>query len=164
MRRGVNLEVNQVAAVDFTLQVGQVSEVVEVTAAAPLMHSESAELGDVVEQRRVVELPLNGRFFVNLVNLTVGVTPAAAVGNPNNNQYLGARAGQPGVEVNGQRPGSNNYTVDEMDDAKSTVSSIILYPPVDAIQEFKVQTSNQESEFGKNPGGTVNVVIRERNR
>jgi hypothetical protein len=77
MRRGINLEVNQVAAVDFTLQVGQVTEVVEVTAAAPLMHTESAELGDVVEERRVVELPLNGRFFVNLVNLTVGVTPAA---------------------------------------------------------------------------------------
>ncbi len=160
MRRGVNLEVNQVATVDFTLQVGQVNEVVEVTEAAPLMHAESAELGDVVEQRRVVELPLNGRFFVNLVNLTVGVTPAAAVGNPNNNQYLGARAGQPGVEVNGQRPGSNNYTVDGIDNAESTVSSIILYPPVDAIQEFKVQTSNQEAEFGKNPGGTVNVVIR----
>ena len=80
------------------------------------------------------------------------MTPAAAVGNPNNNQYLGARAGQPGVEVNGQRPGSNNYTVDGIDNAESTVSSIILYPPVDAIQEFKVQTSNQESEFGKNPG------------
>ena len=58
------------------------------------MHAQSAELGDVVEHRRVVELPLNGRFFVNLVNLTVGVTPAA-VGNPNNNQYLGARAEVP---------------------------------------------------------------------
>ena len=68
MRRGVTLEVNQVAAVDFTLQVGQVTEVLEVTEAAPLMHAQSAELGDVVEQRRVVELPLNGRFFVNLVN------------------------------------------------------------------------------------------------
>src|SRR5216684_3134211 len=160
VRRGVTLQVNQVAVVDFTLEVGQVTEVLEVTEAAPLMHTQSAELGDVVEHRRVVELPLNGRFFVNLVPLTVGVTPAAGVGNPNNNQYLGARAGQPGVEVNGQRPGSNNYTVDGIDNAESTVSSIILYPPVDAIQEFKVQTSNQESEFGKNPGGTVNVVIR----
>ena len=160
VRRGINLQVNQVAVVDFTLEVGQVTEVVEVTEAAPLMHTQSAELGDVVEHRRVVELPLNGRFFVNLVPLTVGVTPAAGVGNPNNNQYLGARAGQPGVEVNGQRPGSNNYTVDGIDNAESTVSSIILYPPVDAIQEFKVQTGNQESEFGKNPGGTVNVVIR----
>src|SRR5436853_342932 len=83
---------------------GPITEVVEVTEAAPLMHAQSAELGDVVEHRRVVELPLNGRFFVNLIPLTVGVTPAAAVGNPNNNQYLGARAGQPGVEVNGQRP------------------------------------------------------------
>jgi hypothetical protein len=160
VRRGVTLQVNQIAVVDLILQIGQVTELLEVTEAAPLMHAQSAELGDVVEHRRVVELPLNGRFFVNLVNLSVGVTPAAAVGNPNNNQYLGARAGQPGVEVNGQRPGSNNYTVDGIDNAESTVSSIILYPPVDAIQEFKVQTSNQESEFGKNPGGTVNVVIR----
>jgi hypothetical protein len=160
LRRGVTLQVNDVAVVDFTLQIGQVTEVVEVVGEASLMRTQSAELGDVVEQRRVVELPLNGRFFTNLVALTVGVTPAAAVGNPNNNQYLGARAGQPGVEVNGQRPGSNNYTVDGVDNAESTVSSIILYPPIDAIQEFKVQTSNQESEFGKNPGGTVNVVIR----
>ena len=160
IRRGVNLAVSQMAEVDFALAIGQVTEVLEVTAAAPLMRTESAELGDVVEHKRVVELPLNGRFFTNLVPLTVGVTPAAAVGNPNNNQYLGARAGQPGVEVNGQRPGSNNYTVDGIDNAESTVANIILYPPVDAIQEFKVQTSNQESEFGKNPGATVNVVIR----
>lgn len=160
VRRGINLEVNQVAVVDFMLEVGRVTETIEVNEAAPLMRTQSAELGDVVEHRRVVELPLNGRFFVNLIPLTVGVTPAAAVGNPNNNQYLGARAGQPGVEVNGQRPNSNNYTVDGIDNAESTVSNIILYPPVDAIQEFKVQTSNQESEFGKNPGATVNVVIR----
>jgi hypothetical protein len=160
VRRGVTLQVNQAAQVDFRMQVGQVSEVVEVTEAAPLMNTQSAELGDVVERRRVVDLPINGRFFVNLVSLTVGVTPPAPVGNPNNNQFLGARAGQPGVEVNGQRPGSNNYTVDGVDNTESTVNSIILYPPVDAIQEFKVQTSNQDLEFGKKTGATINVVIR----
>jgi hypothetical protein len=111
-RRGVILDLNQVAIVDITLDVGEVSEVLEVSGAAPLMRTESGELGDVVEQRRVVELPLNGRFFVNLVALTTGVNPPAAVQNPNNNVFLGARAGQPGVQVNGQRPGSNNYTVD----------------------------------------------------
>lgn len=72
VRRGVTLEVGQVAVLDFTLEVRQVTEVVEVTAAAPLLRTESAELGDVVEGRRVVELPLNGRFFVNLVSLTKG--------------------------------------------------------------------------------------------
>ena len=160
VHRGVILQVNQAAVVDVSLEVGQVAEVLEVTGAAPLMRTESAELGDVVEQRRVVELPLNGRFFVNLVALTTGVNPPAAVQNPNNNVFLGARAGQPGVQVNGQRPGSNNYTVDGVDNAESTVGNIVLYPPIDAIQEFKVQTSNQEAEFGKNPGATVNVVIR----
>ena len=160
IRRGVILDVNQVAIVDIALDIGEVSEVLEVSGAAPLMRTESAELGDVVEQRRVVELPLNGRFFVNLVALTTGVNPPAAVQNPNNNVFLGARAGQPGVQVNGQRPGSNNYTVDGIDNAESTVGNIVLYPPIDAIQEFKVQTSNQEAEFGKNPGATINVVIR----
>ena len=53
------------------------------------------------------------------------------------------------------RPGSNNYTVDGVDNAESTVGSIVLYPPIDAIQEFRVQTTNQEAEFGKNPGGTI---------
>jgi hypothetical protein len=160
IRRGITLDVNQVAVVDFTLEVGQINQSVEVTGAAPLMQTQSAELGDVVEHRQVVELPLNGRFFVDLVALTAGVTPASTVANPNNDTFLGARAGQPGVEVNGQRPGSNNYTVDSIDNRESTVSSIILYPPVDAIQEFKVQTGNQEARFGTNPGATVNVVIR----
>jgi hypothetical protein len=160
IHRGIILDVNQVAVVNITLDVGQVSEVLEIAGEIPLMHTDSAELGDVVEQRRVVELPLNGRFFVNLVALTTGVNPPAAVQNPNNNVFLGARAGQPGVQVNGQRPGSNNYTVDGIDNAESTVGNIVLYPPIDAIQEFKVQTSNQEAEFGKNPGATVNVVIR----
>jgi hypothetical protein len=160
IRRGITLDVNQVAVVDFTLEVGQINQSVEVTGAAPLMQTQSAELGDVVEHRQVVELPLNGRFFVDLVALTAGVTPASTVANPNNDTFLGARAGQPGVEVNGQRPGSNNYTVDSIDNRESTVSSIILYPPVDAIQEFKVQTGNQEAQFGTNPGATVNVVIR----
>lgn len=160
VRRGVGLTVNQVAVVDFTLEVGQVNQSVEVTGAAPLLQTQSAEMGDVVEHKRVVELPLNGRFFVDLVSLTAGVTPAAPVANPNNDTFLGARAGQPGVEVNGQRPGSNNYTVDGIDNRESTVSSIILYPPVDAIQEFKVQTGNQEAQFGTNPGATVNVVVR----
>lgn len=160
VRRGVVLQVNQVAVVDITLQLGQVTETVEVTEAPPLLRTESAELGEVVEHRRVVDLPLNGRFFVNLVHLAAGVTPPAPVQNPNNNVFLGARAGQPGVQVNGQRPGSNNYTIDGIDNAESTVGNIILYPPIDAIQEFRVQTSNQEAEFGKNPGATINVVIR----
>jgi hypothetical protein len=160
IHRGVVLEVNQVVIVNITLEVGQVTELIEVTAEVPMIRADSAELGDVVEYRRIVELPLNGRFFVNLVPLTTGVTPPAPVQNPNNNVFLGARAGQPGMQVHGQRPGSNNYTVDGIDNAESTVGNIVLYPPVDAIQEFKVQTTNQDAEFGKNPGATVNVVIR----
>ena len=160
VRSGVILDVNQTAVVDITLEIGSVSEVLEVTGAAALLQTESAELSDVVEQKRVVELPLNGRFFVNLVNLTTGVVPASAGQNPNNNTFLGARAGQPGVYANGQRPGSNNYTVDGIDNEESTVANIILYPPIDAIQEFRVQTSNEGTEFGKNPGATVNVVVR----
>jgi len=160
VHRGVVVEVNQAVVVNITLELGQVTELLEVTAEVPMIRTDSAELGDVVEYRRVVELPLNGRFFVNLVPLTPGVTPPAPVQNPNNNVFLGARAGQPGMQVNGQRPGSNNYTVDGIDNAESTVGNIILYPPIDAIQEFKVQTTNQDAEFGKNPGATVNVVIR----
>jgi len=160
IRSGITLDVNQTAVVDITLEVGSVTEVLEVTGAAPLLQTESAELADVVEQRRVTELPLNGRFFVNMVNLTTGVVPASAGQNPNNTTFLGARAGEPGVEVSGQRPGSHNYTVDGIDNEESTVANIVLYPPIDAIQEFRVQTSNEGAEFGKNPGATVNLVIR----
>jgi hypothetical protein len=90
VRRSVNLDVNQLVVSDLMLEIGQVTQVTEVTAAAPLMQTQSAESGDVVEHRRVVELPMNGRFFVDLVPLTVGVTPPSTVANPNNDTFLGA--------------------------------------------------------------------------
>ena len=161
VRRGIVLLVNQDATIDFTLHVGAVTERVEVTAAAPLLTTQSASMSDVVERKPVEDLPLNGRFFVNLVTLTTGTAPAVdSVQNPDNVEFLGARAGEPGVETNGARPGSNNYTINGIDNEESCVANIIIYPPVDVIQEFQVQTSNQDAEFGKNPGAAVNVVTR----
>jgi hypothetical protein len=128
VHNGVVLNVDQTAVVDLRLEIGQVSEILEITASVPLLHAESAELGDVVEQKRVAQLPLNGRFFVNMVALTTGVIPAAQVGNSNSPTYLGARAGVPGVQANGQRPNSNNYTVDGIYNAETMVTNIVLYP------------------------------------
>lgn len=161
VRRGIVLLVNQDATIDFTLRVGAVTQMVEVTAGAPLLITQSAALSDVVERKPVEDLPLNGRFFVDLVTLTTGTAPAVdSVQNPNNTEFLGARAGEPGVETNGSRPGSNNYTINGIDDEESCVANIVIYPPVDVIQEFQVQTTNQDAEFGKNPGAAINVVTR----
>jgi len=160
VRLGVVIEVAQNSVLDFTLQVGQTSQSVQVTAAAPLLITQSAALSNVVDSQGVVNLPLNGRFFTDLVTLTAGVAPASNVQNPNGDTFLGARAGWPGVETNGQRPGSNNYTINGIDDEESTTANIILYPPVDSIQEFRIQTTNQDAQFGKNPGATINVVTR----
>jgi hypothetical protein len=164
VRSGVVIEVNQNGVVDFTLQVGETSQEVEVTAAAPLLVTQSAALSNVVGEKAVSSLPLNGRFFTELVSLTPGVAPASTgagvTQNPNGNTFLGARSGWPGAETNGQRPGSNNYTINGIDNEESTVASIILYPPVDAIQEFRIQTTNQDAQFGKNPGATINVATK----
>jgi len=160
-RLGVVLLVNQDATIDFTLHIGAVTQTVEVVGGAPLLTTQSATLSDVVERKPVQDLPLNGRFFVNLVTLTTGAAPAVdSVQNPNGTQFLGARAGEPGVETNGGRPGSNNYTINGIDDEESCVANIVIYPPVDVIQEFRIQTTNQDAQFGKNPGAAINVVTR----
>jgi hypothetical protein len=163
-RRGVLIQVAQHALVDIGLEIGTVTQSVLVTAAAPLLVTESAAISNVVEEEEVASLPLNGRFFTQLVSLTPGVAPASTgagvTQNPNGNTFLGARSGWPGAETNGQRPGSNNYTINGIDNEESTVGSIILYPPVDTIQEFRIQTANQDAQFGKNPGATINVVTK----
>ncbi len=160
VRQGITIEVNQNIMVNITLTVGATSQRVTVAGAAPLLVTQSAALSSEVGPTAVSALPLNGRYFTDLVALSAGVTPYAGTDNPSNDEFLGARSGDPGFQVGGQRPGSNNYTINSIDNEESTVANIVLYPPVDTIQEFSIQTSNQGAQFGKNPGATVNVVTK----
>lgn len=152
------LDVNQVARVDLTLAVGNVNERVEVTAAEPLVESQTSSIGQVVEEQRVHELPLNGRNFVELAYLTPGVNqgPAGAVqqgGIPENERGNGS------IQANGLTATNNNFLLNGFDNNEQQIGFEVIQPPIDAIQEFKVQTNNFGADMGKG-GAVVNVVLK----
>ena len=158
-RRGLTLEVDQKARLDFTLEVGQVTETVNVTEAPPLVKADSSEIGEVIQQKSVQDLPLNGRNYVQLVFMTAGVTTGQQGGNI---EGAGAfvQRGTGSFNANGQRGQNNNFMVDGIDNNESWINSTILQPSVEATREFKVYTANAPAEFGRSSGGIVNVQTR----
>ena len=161
-QNGVILEINQRARIDFSLQVGQVTETVDVVAAAPLLESQSSSIGRVIPGDFVNELPLNGRNFVSLAITTPGVngTGFSTAGTI----MSGARPDdrRPGSELfsNGNREGANNFLYDGIDNNERLTISIVLRPAVEAVREFQVQTSLYSAELGRNSGAVVNVISK----
>ena len=160
----MQLDVNQSTAQDFHLQVGSMSQTVSVNATAPLLQASSSELGAVIEQRTVNELPLNGRNFTALLTLTPGVNPV----NYSQNNTLNASAAPPGLptatfifpSIQGQWNRESLYFMDGLSDTAVNRSSYDVPPIVDAIQEFKIQSHNDGAEFGDVLGGVVNIVTK----
>ena len=161
-REGLRLEVNQRATVDFTLQVGAVTETVEVKGVAPLLESATSSVGQVIESKAVSDLPLNGRNFVQLAILSNGAIGAGY--GPQGTIGSGTRAddtrGGAELMVNGNREMSNNYLLDGVDNNFRRNALIIVRPTVESIQEFKMQTNLFGAEQGRNSGATVNVVTK----
>lgn len=155
---GITLQVDQRARVDVTLQVGNVTETVEVTAAAPLVQSTSAETGQVIEQRAVQELPLNGRNFAQLVYLAPGVTPGQAGENLSGASTFNPRAAS-NYNPLGQRANANGWLVDGIDNNEYTFNTVIVQPSLESVREFKVLTGSFSSEFGRG-AGVVSVSTR----
>lgn len=158
----LTLEVNQTARFDIALEVGTVSESVEVKATTPLIESDSSSIGQVVEQRQVAELPLNGRNFVQLATLGPGVT---GVGFGAKGTIMSSTRPddlRPGSEIfaNGNREGSNNFLWDGIDNNERLTLSIVLRPSVEAVREFKIQTNLFTADQGRNSGATVNVITK----
>ncbi len=161
-QENIRLEVNQQARLDFTLQLGSVNEAITVSAAAPLLDSENSAIGQVIENRQITELPLNGRNFVQLATLGPGVNGAGT--SASGTIMSGARPddSRPASELfsNGNREGMNNFMLDGSDNNDRLTLSIVLRPSVEGVQEFKIQTSMFSAEQGRNPGATVNVVSK----
>ncbi|MGH9722770.1 MAG: carboxypeptidase regulatory-like domain-containing protein [Bryobacteraceae bacterium] len=162
--RDLQLNVDQLARVDFTLKVGSVAETVEVTAAAALLESETTTMGQVIEQKRIVEMPLNLRNYLELARLASGVLPARSLNR-------GARtAGEDNTEGGfialGQRAYQTNVLLDGVDNSSRASGGPLGFqaqatkPPVDAIAEFKVVTNNNSAEYGYRMGGKVVVSTR----
>jgi len=161
VQEGITLQVDQQARVDVVLRVGNVAEKVVVAAEAPLVNTTNAETAEVVERTRIEQLPLNGRNFTQLIQLTTGTNTGAA-GDQQSNLVINHFRGSAFFSANGMRTWYNNYILDGVNNNESAWNSggIILLPVIDAIQEFKVSTGNFSSEFGRSAGGVVNVQTR----
>ena len=155
-QEGVALLVNSTARVDMTLQPGQVTETVTVSTAPPLLQTDTARTGATLSSRQAEQLPLgNGRNFQNLVNLVPGATPAqfnhSRFFNPQNSLNN---------QINGQSSMGNNYQIEGVNDNERTGLLQVYIPPVEAIQQVDVTTSNYDPEQGAAVGAVINVVLK----
>lgn len=156
VRRGVALDINQVITLNMTMQVGAAQEVVDVTSEAPLVETTSTQLGAVVNDRAVSELPLNSRDTYQFLQLQPGVM--STVGSSNTIVYGQGQAGA--VSVNGGRGRANNFSVNGGDANDQFVNLPTVQPSPDSIQEFRVLTNTFDAEYGRNSGSVVNVVTK----
>src|SRR5216684_2978136 len=150
-RKGIVLETGQQARLDLTLKVGSITEQVEVSAVAPLLSSENASVGNVVDQKKVVELPLNGRDYLQLAQLQPNVFAPASGSN------LGFRGG---FNVAGNSEISNQYLLDGVDNNDETTNQPLHRPVLDSVREFRVLTGTYSAEYGRQAGGQVIVTTR----
>lgn len=151
--RDVIVEVEQRVRLDFALEVGAVTEAVEVISEAPLLNTETSSVGQVIENKKVVDLPLNGRQFMELSFLVPAVHQSAP-GHFNEILQGFAASGA------GGRPTNNNFTLDGVDNVSPNCGYFSVSPSVDAVQEFKIQTSNYSAEFGRTSGVVINVATK----
>src|SRR6202790_1704584 len=155
IRNNVELQVQQVARLDFQLQVGAVTQAVEVTGGAPLLDTEDATIGTVIENQRIVELPLNGRNFLQLVALSPNVSTSFATGGQSSSRQGGDRSTQR-LSIAGNRREWNYFTLDGISNTDVNFNSYLFLPSIDALQEIKAQTGIYSAEFAREVG-QVNV-------
>ncbi len=152
------LDVDQKARMDITLELGQVTQTLEVTSAAPLVRSESAELGEVIGKQQVQGLPLNGRNFAQLVYLVPGVTSGQPGENLSGSSSFNPRAAS-NFNALGSQANTNAWVIDGIDDNEWTFNTVMVQPSVESIAEFKVLTGTFSAEFGRG-AGVVSVSTR----
>ncbi len=153
VQANVLLETGALLKLDIQLEVGQVSERIEVTAAAPIMQTQESSVAGVVTTSQLERIPVNGRNFTRLIVMMPGTSDVSP------SQSKGGQAGLQMISVNGQRQQDSNYTIDGVDNNIMYMSSGIGAPPMDAIQEFRVATNNS-AEYGRNAGANVNLSIK----
>jgi hypothetical protein len=157
LREGVVLQVSRVARIDIHLDLGSVEETVEVKAAAALIESETSGRGSIIDQQKMLGLPLNGRDFNQLAMLVPGVAPSTP--------RLAAVSFKGAFNVNGNRVFNNVFLLDGVDNVSYSSSyrgenAQVVQPSIEALQEFKIQTNASSAEFGRGSGATVNAAVR----
>lgn len=154
VRAGVQLTAADTATVDFKLTVGNLQQTVQVTAEAPLLQSQTASVSQLISNKQILEMPLNGRTFTALLLLTPGAHTGSS-GNLTTSPY--AMRGSTNYSVNGSSAQMNSYLIDGIVNRNLWLSTLIMVPTIDAIQEFRVMTSNYSAEYGAS-AGAVTVV------
>jgi Carboxypeptidase regulatory-like domain len=144
---------------DVRLEVGNLEQSIEVSAASPALQTDSSSLSNLVSTQALENLPLNGRNFVVLAQLTAGAAEGEATGLPSGTRPDDRRLTS-AVSVNAQPTSFNNFTIDGMDDNERFIGTVIVKPSVDALQEMKVQTNLYSAEFGRTAGGVINFVTK----
>src|SRR5438552_1095438 len=165
VREAISLQVQETAMVNLQLELGEISQEVRVTATESLVRTTDASQGTVIDERRVADLPLNGRDYLQLSLLSEGALDPPGQGRSatGTNDGIGSRAG--GFSAGGQRTIDNNYLLDGFnnntdDTSFDTNQAEAIKPSVDAIREFKVQTNAYSAEFGRAGGGVVNLTLK----
>ncbi len=156
LSNAIDINVQDRAAVNITLELGEIVDTIKVTAVTPLIETETSELGQVVDSKRVSTLPLNGRNFAQLALLSAGTAPS----EPGSRDEGGF-----GFSSNGARSLQNNFLLDGVDNNSNlpdllNETNFVIQPPIDALEEFKVQTNAYSAEFGRGNGAIVNAVIK----
>lgn len=144
-RRGVVLNVGDIRQVDFWLEAGQVTEQIEVAAVAPLLQTTEGSTGTVIENRQIMELPLNGRDYLQLARISAGVAPP------------------PRAEFGNSQVTQVNFFIGGIDNSNQSIASQgeqkeAIKPQIDAVWEFKVVTSGYSAEYGRSMGGVVTLT------
>jgi hypothetical protein len=155
----ITLQVNDVVELEVNLQVGDAAEQVQVSGSAEVLQTATATVGQVVNTRAIENLPLNVRDPLALVGLTAGVTFGANFGN-GGGQELGRNFFKSDFNVGGGRSGSQELLLDGAANTTPDINRGIINPPVDSVQEFKVQSNSYDAEFGRTSGGVVNVITK----
>jgi hypothetical protein len=158
VQSNVDLGIAQVIRFDIALKVGSVSQTVEVTDAPPLLQTETSSLGTIETEKRIVDLPLNGRNFFKLTYLVPGTNEgatgtSAGAGSTDNNRPGTA------VSVNGLRIFDNNFLLDGMDNNEFGNGTVVIQPPPDSIQEFRIEQNSMSAEYGRG-GAMISLVLR----
>lgn len=156
---GIEVQVDQVARLDFKLEVGTVAENVDVVATAPLIQQETSALGQVIDNQKILSMPLNGRMTFRLVQLTPGLLTTAS----SNGQFGDVSVGtfdDNVFSINGGRARANEVMIDGVPSSTGFLNLFTTVPSIDSTQEFKVQSNAMSAEWGRFGGGVINVSTR----
>jgi hypothetical protein len=159
VQTGIKLEVNQKYRADFHLAVGAVNETVEVTGSSAQVDTTNTQVGDVIGDKKMTTLPLNGRSYLDLLGLQAGVVPTASSG-ANAERKVSGNLDSGQLSVNGQRESANSFLVNGGDVEESVYNGASVVPTLDSIAEFRLLTNSFNAEYGRFSGGIVNVVTK----